>query len=122
MNRVVHFEFGVVKPERAAKFYTDVFGWAIEKWDSPQPYWLISTGDEKEPGINGGMMVHADMQPRTVNTIAVSNLEEMMKKVEANGGHMVVAKTAIPGVGWLAYFKDTEGNVVGLHQFDSTAK
>jgi predicted enzyme related to lactoylglutathione lyase len=68
------------------------------------------------------MLVYPDQQPRTVNTIAVQNLDEYMKKVQQHGAEIAVPKMAIPGVGWLAYFKDPEGNLVGLHQFDSGAK
>ena len=122
MSRVVHFELGVTNPERAIKFYSGVFGWTIHKYGGPMDYYLVNTGDPKEPGINGGLVVNKDAQPRTVNTIAVENLDEFMKKVEGAGGKIVVPKTAIPGVGWLAYFNDTEGNLVGMHQFDSSAQ
>ena len=122
MSRVVHFELGVSNPERAIKFYSGVFGWTIQKYDGPMDYYLVDTGDPKEPGINGGLVVNKDAQPRTVNTIAVENLEDFMKKVEGAGGKIVVPKTPIPGVGWLAYFNDTEGNLVGMHQFDSSAQ
>ena len=65
MNRVIHFEFGAVDPERAARFYREVFGWNIQKWGE-QPYWLVTTGAKSEPGIDGGIMRHQDGQPRTV--------------------------------------------------------
>ena len=49
------FEIHAENPERAAAFYTAVFGWKFQKWDGPMPYWLITTGTEA-PGINGGMV------------------------------------------------------------------
>ena len=49
MNRVVHFEFDVEDPERALKFYSEVFKWKIDKW-GPANYWLIVTGSKDEPG------------------------------------------------------------------------
>ncbi|UCC76738.1 MAG: VOC family protein, partial [Anaerolineales bacterium] len=55
MGRVVHFEFNVPNPQRAAEFYQRVFGWKIEKWQGPLDYWLVMTGDEAEPGIDGGI-------------------------------------------------------------------
>jgi len=61
MPRVVHFELPAANPERASKFYTDVFGWKIEKWEGGgEPYWLVTTGDEKMPGINGGIVKKKD--------------------------------------------------------------
>lgn len=121
MNRVVHFELGVVEPERAVAFYRGVFGWEISSWGGPVPYWLVTTGPAAEPGINGGMMVHQDRAPRTVNTIGVDDVDAFAEKVKAAGGEVVVPKMPIPGVGWLAYCKDTEGNLFGIHTPDAAA-
>ncbi len=44
MSRVVHFEIHATDPERLVAFYTDLFGWTIQKWDGPMDYWLIHTG------------------------------------------------------------------------------
>jgi len=55
MPRVVHFEFYVDDPERAVKFYQEVFGWKITKWEGPVDYWLVTTGEEGEPGIDGAI-------------------------------------------------------------------
>src|SRR5213078_3335736 len=56
MARVIHFEIHAENPDRAVKFYKDLFGWEFTKWDGPQPYWLIKTGPDGQPGINGGMV------------------------------------------------------------------
>jgi uncharacterized protein len=122
MNRVIHFELGADTPERAAKFYGAVFGWKADKWAGPQEYWLITTGPNEEPGINGGIMRHQDAQPRTVNTIGVTSVDEFAEKVVQNGGQVVVPKMPIPGVGYQAYCLDTEGNLFGIHQSDPSAK
>lgn len=121
-NRPIHFELGVVEPERAVKFYESVFGWKSMKWDGPMPYWLVTTGPEGEPGINGGIMIHQDAQPRTVNTIGVESVDDFAAKVTAAGGQVVAPKMAIPGIGWQAYCLDTEGNLFGIHQMDANAK
>ncbi len=123
MPRVVHFELGAVQPERAVEFYRKVFGWEITKWEGPQDYWLIMTGEEKEPGIDGGLAKRGDApfpQPVT-NTIDVPSVDEAIKKVEANGGEILVPKSPVPGVGWLSYFKDTEGNIFGMMEADESA-
>ena len=59
MSRVVHFEIHADKPERAAAFYQALFAWEFTKWAGPQDYWLIKTGPDSQPGINGGMTIHA---------------------------------------------------------------
>lgn len=121
MNRPIHFELGVVDPERAAKFYQAALGWEIRKWDGPAPYWVIVTGKDGR-GIDGGMLVHQDKAPRTVNTIEVANVDESGAKVTECGGKVVVPRMAIPGVGWLIYCQDTEGNLFGMMQADPAAK
>ena len=56
MPRVVHFEIHADDPERAISFYQSVFGWQFQKWEGPLEYWMIITGPEGTPGINGGLV------------------------------------------------------------------
>jgi predicted enzyme related to lactoylglutathione lyase len=93
----------------------------VYQWAGPVDYWLISTGDPKEPGIDGGLMPrHAPAQP-CVNTVGVANLDEALKTVESAAGVCVAPKMPIPGVGWLAYCKDTEGHIFGMMHADPQA-
>jgi predicted enzyme related to lactoylglutathione lyase len=62
MPRVVHFEINADNPERAVKFYQNIFGWKVNKWVGPMDYWLISTGDKEQPGIDGAIMKKANPQ------------------------------------------------------------
>ncbi len=121
MPRVIHFELPAEDPERAAKFYGDVFGWEIQKWDGPIEYWMIKTGDESKTGINGGLMRHDPQFPaRTpINTVDVDSIDESVAKVEAAGGKIVMPKHHIPTIGWLAYAQDTEGIIFGMMQPDA---
>lgn len=121
MARVIHFEINADDPERAAKFYSSVFDWKINKWGGPNEYWLVDTGSN-DPGINGGLMKRMDPRASTVNTVGVENVDVFAKKVESAGGKIVVQKYAVPGVGWLAYAIDTEGNSFGIMQMDENAK
>jgi predicted enzyme related to lactoylglutathione lyase len=121
MPRVVHFEIPADDPERAAGFYKEVFGWQFRRWDGPMDYWMVMTGDPSAPGIDGGMSRRQGGAAVT-NTIDVPSVDEYCQKVADAGGAVVVAKTAIPGVGWLAYIKDTEGNVFGIMTSDMDAK
>jgi hypothetical protein len=122
MPRVVHFEIDAEKPEQLVKFYERVFGWKIVKWEGPIDYWLITTGKEDEPGIDGGLSKRTEPEPSTVNTIDVPSIDEYLKKVKDNGGRITRPKQAVPGVGWTAYFKDPEGNVFGLMEEDTSAR
>jgi uncharacterized protein len=55
MSRVVHFEIPADDPLRAIKFYESVLNGKIEKWNQYN-CWLITTGENDEPGINGAIM------------------------------------------------------------------
>lgn len=120
MPRVVHFEIHADDPERAVKFYTKAFGWKIDKWGTA-PYWLATTGEKTEPGINGAILPR-DKKLATVNSIAVPSIDEAMRAVKAAGGKVLTAKMPVTGMGWNAYCLDTEGNTFGLFQGDPSAK
>ena len=127
MPRVVHFEIHAADPERGVKFYERVFGWTFQKWEGPMDYWLITTGPDSEPGINGGLLprrgeIDGQAVIAYVCTIGVDDLDATAATVEANGGTVAVPKMPIPGMGWLAYYKDTEGNIFGMMQPDLNAK
>ena len=126
MARIVHFEIHADNPERAIKFYQQVLGWKFSKWEGPMPYWLIKTGPDSERGINGGLMqrrgiVDGEAVIAYVCTAEVASVDGDAHKAEAAGGTIVVPKMPIPGVGWLVYCKDTEGNIFGLMQPDPKA-
>lgn len=122
MSRVVHFEIMAKEPQMAADFYSKVLGWKFQKWDNPgMDYWLITTGDDKEPGINGGLGP-GDPVKAVVNTIGVADLDGTLNKVVEHGGKVAQPRGPIPGVGWYAAFEDPAGNLLGLMQDDPTAK
>ena len=127
MPRVIHFEIVADKPERAMKFYKEVFGWEFNKWDGSQEYWLVKTGEDNQPGINGGLTPKMNPESgntggRVTNTIDVPNIDDFSKKVSKEGGKILRPKMAIPGIGYLAICEDTEGISFGIIQTDRDAK
>jgi predicted enzyme related to lactoylglutathione lyase len=118
--RIVHFELPADDPARCQKFYEKAFGWTFDKWAGPMDYWMIKTGDG--PGIDGGMMKRERPGQPGNNVIAVPSVDDAIEAVVAAGGTEVMPKMAVPGVGWTAYFMDTEQNVFGVMQFDPSAK
>ena len=123
MDKVVHFEIPVDDLERAKGFYSSVFGWGMQTMgEEMQNYTIAMTTpvDEQtrtplEPGgINGGLMRRGDPTPAPVLTIGVDSIDTSAKMIEAEGGSIVTPRTEIAGMGAFAYFKDSEGNVVGL--------
>jgi hypothetical protein len=123
MDGVVHFEIPVDDLERAKAFYGTVFDWELRSIPEMQ-YTMVTTTQMDEqtmsptsPGaINGGLMDRSDHTPSPVITIGVDSVEEAMKKVEAEGGAVITPSTPIPGMGAFGYFKDPEGNVMGLFE------
>jgi predicted enzyme related to lactoylglutathione lyase len=128
MNRPVHFEIHAADPAKLSKFYADVFGWRITHM--PQfDYYLINTGDADGPGINGGFVKRMGAGAAAgapvnafVCSLGVNSLDEAIAKATAAGAQIALPKMAIPGVGWQAYIRDPDENIVGLHQADPNAK
>lgn len=120
--RVIHFELNVRNVEKAKEFYEKVFNWKIEKWDGPMEYWFVVTGDKKEAGINGGMGKVESESSSIINTIGVEDIDKVIEQIKMMGGKIVNPKHAVPGIGWLAYFKDPEGLLFGIMQDDPRAK
>jgi hypothetical protein len=128
MARVVHFEIHASRPDRLIAFYSSLFGWKFQQWDASE-YWLIETGAAQAPGINGGLLVRrgpapVDGQPVNsfVCTVEVAGLEETLARAGSLQGSVAVPTMPIPGVGWLAYIKDPDGNILGVMQPDASAK
>lgn len=135
MNRIIHFEIQADDPERLAPFYRNVFGWEINEWVLPgfdikdeDRYWMVITGAEGEPGINGGLVFrHGPIAPGGLSanaffcTIGVADLDMSVKKVTDAGGKIVVPRMAIRGVGWWVSCLDPEGNQFGMMQEDQDA-
>jgi len=129
-NRVAHFEIHAENPERAIAFYKTVFGWDFQKWEGGQmEYWMVMTGKSDEPGgINGGLMPRRGSAPTDgaavnafVCTMVVASYDEIEAKILANGGVVASPKVALVGMAWQGYYKDTEGNIFGIHQADANA-
>jgi len=140
MNRIVHFEIHANDLQRAVNFYKTVFGWHMEEWlnataspdhdsDSGKglgsEYWMVMTAPKEstEPGINGGLLIRGGKEPEAgmapnayVCTVQVDDIDEIISKIESAGGVCQMPKFDIAGMAWQAYYKDTEGNIFGVHQ------
>ena len=123
-QRVVHFELMVAEPERALRFYGEVFGWKADKWEGPQDYWLVTTGEDTSMGINGGIgrTQTAECPVQSVNVISVPSVDDYAEKITRSGGTIAMPKMEVPGVGFLAYATDTEGILFGIMEFATTPK
>lgn len=120
MAKVVHFEIPVDDAPRASAFYAAALGWDISGWGDV-PYWLVKAGPDEEPGADGALIARGDVHRSPVLVVGVDDLDESITRITTAGGTIVQGRLPVPGVGWSAYFTDTEGNVVGLFQPDDTA-
>ena len=123
MPRPVHFEMTFEDADRIKDFYTKVFGWTFQKWgDDSMPYYLTTTGSDGEPGINGGLLLRQGGMPAgTTNTMGVESVDKAVETIKASGGNIILEKMAVPGLGWVAYATDTEGNQFGVFEMDANA-
>ena len=115
-NSIVHFEIPADNLKRAKKFYEKLFGWKItDPWK--MNYFMVETKDKGKDGINGGLMARQNPGQPFMNYVAVDSIDAYSKKVVKAGGAIALPKMEIgKGMGWVAAFKDTEGNLMGLHQ------
>ena len=119
-NNLDFFAINADDVPRARKFYADVFGWTFEPWGPPN-FYLIETGTEPIAPVRGALQERRELArgQKMVGfecTISVENIDQTIRSIEANGGRMAAPKFHIPSVGTVAYFFDTEGNVVGIRQ------
>lgn len=121
MARVVHFDISADDVERAIQFYESIFDWKFTKWEGPMEYWLISTGPQEEPGIDGGLSKREGSDAQVANTIEVKSIDQTLDKVVKEGGKIIQPKGPIPGVGYFAQCTDTEGTIFGVMQSDERA-
>lgn len=119
MSTIVHFEIPADDPNRAKKFYADLFGWKIEHVPEME-YWMIYTSGEK--AVDGGMMKRQHPQQQITNYIDVPSIDEYAGKVEKLGGKIVVPKMAVPTMGYFAVCLDTENNVFAIWESNMNAK
>ena len=125
-NNLAHFAINADGTARACHFYESVFGWKFQAWGPPD-FFQISTGDKTSPPIQGALQKRREIVPGARMIVyecsfSVADVDTVAAAVEANGGTIVMPKVAIPGVGKLIFFKDTEGNIAGAIQFDAGAQ
>jgi len=136
-NPIVHFEIPADDVERAMNFYKNTLGWEFNKFEMPEnsstggdSYYGVRTtktdenGMIQEPGaINGGLMKRKHPDQPFMNYIEVDSIEKALPKIKENGGEICMPKTEVaPGMGWIACFKDTENNMMGLHEMSPEMK
>jgi len=118
VTRIVHFEIPYDDAARAKAFYSDVFEWDVQGWGEEPDYQLATTGTDG-PGIDGALYRRRHPDVGILNYVEVPSVDDFVAKVVAAGAELVQERTAIPGVGFSAVFRDPEGNYMGLFESES---
>lgn len=119
-GRVVHFEIPFDDKARAKAFYTKIFGWQAEEMPGFADYIGVATGPMGEQGptapgyIGGGMTPREGANAATVVVLECDDIDATLAEIAASGGEALSEKIPVGDMGFSAYFRDTEGNVVGL--------
>lgn len=125
-NKLTHFAIHIDDIERAKRFYDGVFEWGFNSYG--QSDFLQIKADKTENGEPIGALQSRKYSPVPEKliglecTIGVENLDEIVERVKSNGGQVLMPKTAIPYVGWIAKFLDTESNLICAIQYDNSAR
>jgi predicted enzyme related to lactoylglutathione lyase len=118
MNHTVcHFEIPADDPEKLLEFYTKLFGWTSSAWGAGEgeTYWMLETGPEGE-AVNGGLMKRRHPGQTPMNYISVESADEYAAKAQGLGATVLVPRTEVPDMGWLAVLQDPQGNTIGLFE------
>ena len=120
-GKVVHFEVPFDDGDRARSFYKEIFGWQLQTMPEMGGYTLVTSGPSGEQGptepgfINGGMLARQESAtPGPVIVVDVDDIDATLEKIGGLGGSTVTPKVPVGDMGFAAYFKDLEGNVIGL--------
>ena len=122
-NNLASFAIHADDVQRCRRFYEAVFGWRFQPWGPPD-FYLVHTGDARAPGIQG--LLHKRQEKRGAGgpncfecTISVDDLDAVTKAIPKHGGKLLMEKAAIPTVGVLTKFEDSEGNVLGAMAYEN---
>lgn len=121
-HTVIHFEIPAEDVSKLRHFYSELFGWKINRAPGPVEYYVIETVpvDEKmmpiRAGVNGGMYKKDELGAKPVNYISVESIDDYVEKLKALGGMIIRSKEEVTGVGWVALALDPEGNQFAMLQ------
>ncbi len=123
MPTVQHFEIPADDVNRVQKFYKEVFGWTMQKMNNPvrtdEDYWTFETKDDDgNNGLSGGMMKRQSSQHTVTNYITISSIDEYSSKIEQSGGKVIIPKTKLPDMGFIAVCLDSENNMFGIFELN----
>jgi hypothetical protein len=125
MAHLAHFSINADDVERARKFYAGSFGWTFQPFGPPGFYMIEGAGGAG--GIFASLQERREIVPGKPmhgleGTLAVANSAQAEAAVVKAGGKIVMPRTVLAGIGTLFFFEDTEGNILGAMEYDSSVR
>jgi predicted enzyme related to lactoylglutathione lyase len=117
MSKVVHFEIPADDTSRAREFWSSMFGVEWQSYDGPVEYHMFGNDDQ----TGGGLMPRQAGQDGLVVYFNTDDIDAALNRVRELGGSVEAEKNPVPGMGWFAHARDTEGNRFSLWQSDENA-
>jgi uncharacterized protein len=117
VNPVCYFEIPVADLDRAASFYTAVFGLPLERSEVDGNRMALFPLDPDKPGVGGALACGDSYVPGRQGArvyFRTASIAASLGRAVAAGGREVYSETAVPGLGWVAEFEDSEGNCIAL--------
>jgi predicted enzyme related to lactoylglutathione lyase len=118
-NPVIYFEIPVNDMDRAIEFYSAVFDFTFEKNIIDHNEMAFFPFEDGARGITGAL-AKGEIYIPTLQGILIyfstNDIDLMLEKVITYGGEILYPKTSNGELGYVAEFKDCEGNRIALHQ------
>ena len=123
MNKLRHFDIHASDVRRAREFYERIFDWKFVSYPGADEFYQVRAADGEVIGAIAGRKynVHSRDVLGFECSISVDDVDATARKVEDAGGKTLMPKTAIRGVGWIAKFMDSEGNLFAAIRYDKGA-
>ncbi len=125
-NKLSHFAIYTEDINKAKEFYSNVFDWGFQSYGQ-QDFFQIKDDNSDEGELIGALQSrnYSPVPEKIIGlecTISVENVDDIVERVKNNGGQILMPKTAIPYVGWITKFLDTEGNLICAMQYDNNTR
>ena len=113
MNTIVHFELPAADAGRAKGFWSGVFGWTFQELPGTT-YLLFRAGSPP----NGSFYLVKRMPKKgQVNVyVEVDDIDAKLKEIRKARGKVLLKKTAVGTMGWMAQFATPDGCFMSLWQ------
>ena len=123
INAATWFSIPAVDFEKSVKFYEELLQISLIRdtmmdGDHANPFAMFPK--EGEAGMSGAVTPSVHIKPANGGVLIylfTTDLDGALSRVEALGGKILIAKSALPGdMGDIATIADCEGTPIGLHQ------